>query len=212
MPVSFYTGTNNDSLTSRSDVVLECDVGGANPSPDIEWYSGIDLSDQNQGDIISATSRFVFLENNRYLFIRTLVEADITNIQYRCEVTNVLIDQPPRRSPIIYTLDPASFPFGELVVYKEIGEVSALVGEGASFSYVAAVLDGNSNNRLSVDYESLVDSGLTISEADGVGSVEDIPLELSGGEFSVMASYTGPVNGAISGTLRVFGKPVYMTG
>ena len=107
---------------------LECKVRLSNPPPIVQWrYSGT---------IVTSTGdSMVSIEDGRYLFIASVKDSSPNRLgEYRCEVTNALIDD-LEVSPTTYNvLD--DLPASTVVTYKPIGDLVGSVGEILSFLYV----------------------------------------------------------------------------
>ena len=126
-------GTVHVSVAIRSDVALECDVilSSTNPPPEIVWRFG----DGSVVTEITLNNGRIFLENRRYLYIRTVDASDLAST-YRCEVTNAFLDITVQAPTTYALIDKLSR--GQLVEYKPIGILMAFVGdENFIVSYVA---------------------------------------------------------------------------
>lgn len=131
----------------NSDVALECDVLDTSPPPMIKWFNiqeGLLTSEVLQNNI-----SIFFLEGGRYLYLRNLRQAQLQQ-QYYCVITNALLDREVS-SPTRYTLN-ESLTQGELVTYKDIGNLVAFVGNTSyEFSYVGGVYGrGDTMNLLGI--------------------------------------------------------------
>ena len=130
--VSVATGANGN-------VALECRVRDANPPPRIQWFDGNDMP------LIEVTNNNLlrFLDNGRYLLIRTLTAAQV-NTNYYCSVTNVRLHE-TMRSPTTYDLDP-TLGSNEIMIYKSfVDRTLTLVGGGSGtvqWSYIAGAGTG----------------------------------------------------------------------
>ena len=130
--VSVATGTNGN-------VALECRVRDANPPPQIQWF------DENDMPLTEVTTNNLlrFLDNGRYLLIRTLTTAQV-NTNYYCSVTNVHFHE-TMRSPTTYDLD-ATLGSNEIMIYKSfVDRTLILVGGGTGtvqWSYIAGAGTG----------------------------------------------------------------------
>ena len=130
--VSVATGENGN-------VALECRVRDASPPPQIQWF------DENDMPLTEVTTNNLlrFLDNGRYLLIRTLTTAQV-NTNYYCSVTNVRFHE-TMRSPTTYDLDP-TLGSNEIMIYKSfVDRTLTLVGGGpgtVQWSYIAGAGTG----------------------------------------------------------------------
>ena len=130
--VSVATGANGN-------VALECRVRDANPPPQMQWF------DENDMPLTEVTTNNLlrFLDNGRYLLIRTLTTAQV-NTNYYCSVTNVHFHE-TMRSPTTYDLDP-TLGSNEIMIYKSfVNRTLILVGGGTGtvqWSYIAGAGSG----------------------------------------------------------------------
>ena len=184
------------------DVALECDVLGANPPPVIEWFR---TSDPNNRDVdpsdqiaeVTASNAVRFLEGGRYLYMRDLTDALLTETYY-CAVTNALIHQ-TRVSGTGYSFNVTGLEGQSKYEYKPIGDVSAFVGEmDFEISYVAAAIG---TGDVSCDF--FVDS-TEINDVGAVGTIDEIMRPTSGNVLALSCISSGMVVAA--GTLTVLGK------
>ena len=107
---------------------LECKVRLSNPPPIVQWrYSGT---------IVTSTGNsMVSIEDGRYLLIASVKDSSPNRLgEYRCEVTNALIDD-LEVSPTTYNVM-NNLPASTVLTYKPIGDLVGSVGEILSFLYV----------------------------------------------------------------------------
>ena len=151
-------------VAQNSDVALECDVLDANPPPQIKWYD-----DQGEVQEIRQSNNVRFLDNKRYLFIRRLQPSHLEQ-QYYCSVSNANLSQEvsaPTRYVLIDNLTQ-----GELIDYKQIGDLIAFVGNTSfEFAYVGGVYGDNVNGTINTF--SVNSSGVSVLE--NVGIIHTIP-------------------------------------
>ena len=84
-----------------------------------------------------------FLDNGRYLLIRTLTAAQV-NTNYYCSVTNVRLHE-TMRSPTTYALDPTLGSNGFMIYKSFVDRTLILVGGGSGtvqWSYIAGAGTG----------------------------------------------------------------------
>ena len=127
------------SVAIDSDVALECDVLDSNPPPQIRW-----LRDGSPIAEVTVNNNIRFLDGGRFLYLRTIEVADLTPT-YRCEVINVFLDRTVM-APTIYRLMD-NLTQGVLVDYKEIGNLTAFVGNTSfEFAYVGGIYGNDARN------------------------------------------------------------------
>ena len=118
------------SVALGSEVALECDVVSANPPSQIVWHTG----DGTVINEIMMNNKLRFLDSRRFLYINDLAPEDLMP-HYRCKVTNALLDRTVQ-APTIYVLRD-NLTRGELSDYKQIGDLTAFVGNVSfEFAYV----------------------------------------------------------------------------
>ena len=157
---------------------LEDKVRPSNPPPIVQWKCS--------GVIVTSPVNTVFtIEDGRYLFISSVVSRRLG--EYRCEVTNALIDD-LEVSPTTYNvLD--NLHASTVVTYKPIGDLVGSVGETLSFLYVGG-------------YRS--SSGSSFN--DGVTLHCTIPDFISQGAFTTTGqrlSFTVPSPADVGGATKV---------
>ena len=192
----------NTVTPSRSiDVALECDVLDANPPPVIEWFR---TSDPNNRDAdpsdriveVTASNAVRFLEGGRYLYMRDLTDALLSDTYY-CAVTNALIHQ-TRVSGTGYSFNVTGLEGQSKYEYKPIGNVTAFIGEMyIEISYVAAIFTGDVSCDFFVDTTEINDLG-------AVGTIAEIMRPTSGNVLDLECITSGSIEA--TGTLTVFGK------
>ena len=189
-----------------SDVALECDVLDANPHPTIKWFDsqGVLLS-TSDSEVLQNNSIF-FLEGGRYLYLRSVGKAQLQQ-QYYCVVTNALLDREVP-SPTRYILN-ESLPQGELRTYKDIGDLTAFVGNTSyEFSYVGGVYGcGNTTNPFSVFNGTLNRMFADGAEVAVRGNIGIIDVISSAGTVVLRAQviYDGGITNML-GSLTVYGN------
>lgn len=147
-------------------------LSSTKPLPEIVWRFG----DGTEVTEIIVNNRRRFLENGSYLYIRNVQYVDLMTT-YRCEVTNVFFNVTVR-APTTYALID-NLTRGELVEYKEIGDLTVFVGdEDFEISYVAGWHSTGSANGTS----NTLFLGQT--ELNDIGSIAMIDsIEQHTGEF-----------------------------
>ena len=193
----------NTVTPSRSiDVALECDVLDANPSPVIEWFrtSVANNRDADPSDRIvevTASNAVRFLEGGRYLYMRDLTDALLSETYY-CAVTNTLIHQ-TRVSGTGYSFNVSGLEGQSKYEYKPIGNVTAFIGEmDIEISYVAAaIVTGDVSCDFFVDNTEINDLG-------AVGTIDEIMRPTSGNVLDLECISSGSIEA--TGTLTVLGK------
>ena len=147
-------------------------LSSINPPPEIVWRFG----DGNEVTEIIVNNRRRLLENGRYLYIRNVRYVDLMTT-YRCEVTNVFFNVTVQ-APTTYALID-NLTRGELVEYKEIGDLTVFVGdEDFEISYVAGWHSTGSANGTSNTVF------LDQTELNDIGSIATIDsVEQPTGEF-----------------------------
>ena len=127
------------SVALNSGVALECDVLPANPPPQIRWLQDGNIIAEN---LVNNLVRF--LDGGRYLYMRILVAADLAST-YHCEVTNALTDRTVV-APTTYRLID-NLTRGDLMDYKQIGDLTAFVGNTSfEFAYVGGLYGNGARN------------------------------------------------------------------
>ena len=101
-----------------------------------------------------------FLDGGRYLYLRKLQLSHLES-QYYCAVTNANLSQ-EISAPTRYVLTD-NLTQGVLIDYKQIGDLTAFVGNRSSeFAYVGGVFGNNINgtiNELTVDGDEVLSLG-----------------------------------------------------
>ena len=182
----------------NSDVALECDVLDAKPPPQIKW-----CDDQGEIQEVLQSNRIRFLDGGRYLYLRSLQAIQLER-QFYCNVTNANLHleiSAPTRYMLIDNITQ-----GELMEYKQIGNLRAFVGNTSfEFSYVSGVFDGRTNqtiNRLTVNDD------IDVTILGSIGIIPDRILTMPGMVYLKAAvSYSGMVE-LRSGTLTIYRKSV----
>ena len=156
----------------HSDVALECDILDAKPPPQIKWYD-------DQGEIEELTSNRVrFLDNGHYLYLRHLQPTHLQR-QYYCSITNANLSweiSAPTRYVLVDDLTQ-----GVLFDYKQIGDLTAFVGNTSfEFSYVGGVFGNSINRTINV----LTVNGNEVAAIENIGIISMI---LSPGHFILEA-------------------------
>ena len=186
------------SVAINSDVALECDVLESNPAPQIRWLQDGYPIAENRSD-----SEVHFLDDGRYLYLRSLTVADLAST-YRCEVTNVFLDRPVM-SPTIYRLID-NLNRGVLMDYKQIGDLTAFVGNiSFEFAYVGGIYgNGVKNGTTNV----LFQDSKYIPQMGNIAVIPTVEFEASTvSVFSLLAIVTYDDNSILrSGTLTVHRK------
>ena len=128
----------NVATGANGNVALECRVRDANPPPQIQWFDGNGMLTEDM-----TNNRLRFLDNGRYLLIRSLTTAQVTT-NYYCSVTNVHLHE-TMRSPTTYDLDP-TLGSNDFMIYKSfVDRTLTLVGGGpgtVQWSYIAGAGTG----------------------------------------------------------------------
>ena len=180
----------------NSDVALECDVLDANPPPQIKW-----CNDQGEIQEVFQSNRVRFLDGGHYLYLRSINSTQLEQ-QYYCNVTNVNlsleISAPTRYVLIDNTTQ------GELMDYKQIGELKAFVGNTSfEFAYVGGVF-GFSNYNETINILTVND--FEVAVLGSIGMIPQTILNISG---MVPLKTTVFYNGMVamrSGTLTIYRK------
>ena len=149
------------TVALNSDVATKCDVRAANPQPNIQWLeNGSPLAE------VTTANAVRFLEGGRYLYMASVTSGQLQS-RFSCRVTNVFGDR-PMTAPTTYRLVD-NITLNELVEYKQIGDLTAFVGDtNFEFSYVGGAYSTGFN-------------GTTISptfNGRGVGSLANIATKL----------------------------------
>ena len=110
-------------------VAMECDFLDASPSPQVQWV-------MNNVITIDVTDDILFLEEGRFLYIRSLTSQQ-RGSSFHCEVVNAFLGTMPQRSPTTYTLE-GDIPSGILETYIGDRSVTAILGEPVEVVLVAA--------------------------------------------------------------------------
>ena len=108
---------------------MECDFLDASPRPQVQWV-------MNNVTTIDMTDDILFLEEGRFLYIRSLTSQQRGSF-FHCEVVNAFLGTMPQRSPTTYTLD-GDIPPGTLETYIGDRSVTAMLGEPVEVVLVAA--------------------------------------------------------------------------
>ena len=130
-----FTGQNTVTVNVTTDdtedtVALECYVGDANPPPQIRWLrNGMPLIEQ------MANNRLRFLDNGRYLLIRELTTANVTGVNYQCQVTNARLHEMVTSSTMYTLVD--NIGTNQFRIYKRLINRTILSGDTVEMSYVA---------------------------------------------------------------------------
>ena len=174
----------------NSDVALECDVLDAKPPPWIKWYD-----DQGEIQEMRESNNVRFLDNRRYLYLRSLEGAHLER-QYYCSVTNANLSQEVL-APTRYVLTD-NLTRGMLIDYKQIGDLRVFVGKTSfEFSYVGGVFGNNSN-------ETFNTFTVNSDEVPVLGNIGILRTMLSPGLFILEATVVYNGMSAIKhGTLTV---------
>ena len=117
---------------------MECDFGDSNPPPQVSWFA-----DDTRLQEIQANNDRLFLEGGRYLYIRALTATE-RGMRYHCEIDNFRENGMPRRAPTTYILT-ERLPIAGINVFKELGIMTAQVGEPIRFLYAAVARDMDDN-------------------------------------------------------------------
>ena len=148
------------SVALNSDVALECDVLDAKPPPQIKWY--------NDQGAISQGNNVRFLDGGRYLYLRRLQPSHLER-QYYCAITNANLTQEVS-TPTRYVLTD-NLPRGILMDYKQIGDLTAFVGNtNFEFAYVGGVFD-NITNRTA---NTLTMNGVEVPIRGNIGIINSL--------------------------------------
>ena len=191
------TGSNEDTIDVAipvaldSDVALECDVLAAKPPPQIRWYDDLgSIQEVLQGN------RVRFLDGGRYLYLRRLQPSHLQR-QYYCAVTNAYLSQ-EISAPTRYVLTD-NLTQGVLVDYKQIGNLSAFVGNTSfEFAYVGGVFDDVTNQTANI----LTINGIEVPIRGNVGIINTLS---SPGVITLEATVRYSGSSAVrSGTLIVY--------
>ena len=182
------------SVAIYSDVALECDVLLSSPPPQIRW-----LRDGNPIAEVTINNEVRFLDGGRFLYLRILTVADLAST-YRCEVTNVFLDRPVM-APTMYRLID-NLTRGDLMDYKQIGDLTAFVGNMSfEFAYVGGLYsNGPRNGTINNLFQG------TTQVAD-IGNVASITTIDTAGTFQLSATvHFDGVTRDRTGTLTVHRK------
>ena len=187
-------GTEGDvfvPVALNSEVALECDVLPSRPPPQITWRIYVDGN-----EVETPMTGVRFLNDSRYLYISSVQETDLMST-YRCEVTNAFIDRTIPAPTTYRLLD--NLTRGELVDYKQIGEVMAFVGsDSIEFAYVGGVYGNGAVNGTS---NRLFRDGGLVTTLGNIGMISDLSTP---GDSTLSATVTFDGNSEMrSGTLTV---------
>ena len=145
------------------DIALECRVEDSQPPPDIVWFQGDTPLVEN-----TVTNNVRFLEGGRWAYIR---DNEMFPRDYHCEVSNVRLHN-STRSPQTYFVNGTGLVDGMDVVYKEIGDLTALYKEGEmenfEFSYVSS--QGTLNRACLFNFDDT-----QIAALGAVGTIPNLP-------------------------------------
>ena len=153
------------TVALNSDVAMKCDVRAANPLPNIQWLeNGSPLAE------VTTANAVRFLEGGRYLYMASVDSARLES-RFSCRVTNAFGDR-VMTAPTTYRLID-NITINELVEYKQIGDLTAFVGDtNFEFSYVG----GAYTNDGQMDF-----NGTTVNptfDGRGVNVLANIATEL----------------------------------
>ena len=135
-----FTGPTTETVNVTTDddddtVALECYVGDANPPPQIRWLrNGMALAEQ------LTNNQLRFLDNGRYLLIRELTTAQVTGVNYQCQVTNARLHEMVTSSTMYTLVD--NIGTNEFRIYKRLINRTILSGDTVEMSYVAGAGSG----------------------------------------------------------------------
>ena len=182
------------SVAMDSDVALECDVLPSSPPPQIRW-----LRDGNPIAEVTVNNEVRFLDGGRYLYLRSLTVANLAST-YRCEVTNVFLDRTVM-APTMYRLID-NLTRGDLMDYKQIGDLTAFVGNMSfEFAYVGGLYSNGAINGTI----NILRNGT--EEIPGIGNVGSIMTIDTVGMFELSATVVfDGVTRRRTGTLTVHRK------
>ena len=158
-------------MALNSEVALECDVLDAKPPPLIKWYNDRGpIQEEIQGN------RVRFLDGGRYLYLTSLQPSHLER-QYYCAVTDVNLNQ-EISAPTRYILTD-NLTQGELIDYKQIGNLTAFVGNTSiEFAYVGGVFGNSINGTVNT---LIADSGdITVLTFGNIGVIDVTTLTLGG--------------------------------
>ena len=180
----------------NSDVALKCDVLDANPSPQIKW-----CNDQGEIQEVLQSNRIRFLDGGRFLYLRNLRATQLER-QYYCNITNANLSLEISAPTRYVLIDNATQ--GELIEYKQIGNLRAFVGNTSfEFSYVSGVFGDRTNetaNRLTVNDD------IDVEILGSIGIIPDIILTMPGiVHLKTAITYNGMVE-LRNGTLNIYRK------
>ena len=182
-----------------SDVALECDILDANPPPRIKWYN-----DQGVIEEVQQGNNVRFLDGGRYLYLRSLQPTHLQR-QYYCAVTNVNLSHGQEvAAPTRYVLTDNIIVQGELVDYKQIGNLRAFVGNSSiEFAFVGGVF-GNIINKT---INTLSVNGDEVAILGNIGIIDKTILSTPGMvHLEAFISYNGGLTAVRRGTMIVFRK------
>ena len=115
-------------------VAMECDFLDASPRPQVQW-----VMNNVSTSPIDMTDNILFLEEGRFLYIRSLTSPQRGSF-FHCEVVNAFLGTMPQRSPTTYTLE-GDIPSDTLETYIGDRSVTAILGEPVEVVLVAAAGD-----------------------------------------------------------------------
>ena len=190
------SGVSRIPVALDSSVAMECDVLDAKPPPEIKWYYNDDTN-EIQEEINDNSVRF--LDNGRYLYLKRLQLNDFER-QYFCRVINANLSE-VISAPTRYVLFD-NLTQGELLDYKQIGDLIAFVGNTSfEFSYVGGVFGSISNRTVS---RLFWNQSTPVEVLGHIGTIDNILLY---GNFALKAEvrYDGEMT-TKSGTLTVNGE------
>ena len=148
-----------------SEVALKCDVLDSKPPPQIVWRDG----NGNEIDEIQMNIKRRFLDDRRYLYISDLQLSDLA-LNYQCVVTNAFLDR-PMPAPTTYVLVD-NLTRGELMDYKEIGDLTAfVVNTSIEFAYVGGRYG---NGAVNGTLNQLFRDGNRVTNNGNIGLINDI--------------------------------------
>ena len=181
-------------------VALECDFLPSIPPPTIRWFD-----DTRRIDPVEAQNAILYLEGDRYLFIRELTAAQLMG-EYHCEAM-VSGQTDPVVAPTTYILNATLPPPNTLIEYKQIGEITAAIGARISFVYAASFRASSMLATLSLDCRLPAKTSVTVGIANRVvGTISSVPAPTgSDTMFTIDCNVLG-ASLRTSGTLFVIRK------
>ena len=200
----------NVSAGDNGNVALECRVGYANPSPQIEWFDGNGTLTE-----VAANNTLRFLDNGRYLLIRWLTAPQTNTNYYHCEVINARLHERVR-SPTTYNLD---FNLGrdDVMVYKKFENKVTFVDENVELSFIAGAGSAvepfglqscqRSGSTLTIPLDLISIGGIIAESIPSTMYNEQLPAVAESVSFEVSCNFVaGASSTPVQATLTLHGR------